>query len=267
MVNPGFYRGIVVNNVDPDNKGNCKVYVPGVYPGAGLTDADILPWAEPVMPVFGGAGLSTSEGVKFSSTGWTSVPGVGTYVWVFFEGNDQNYPRFFAAAQAGDAWMSEHEMQHVLSTENFRITIDENPTNSATMKTDTVDGNKTNQNTRARIEIESDAVALDLVIKGDVNILIDGDKYEKVTGDRYTEVVGNDTLVVGKNTQETHGGDLDSSRDGNSSDVVKGTRKETTLKGKSENVGQNKSTFVGGNNNLNAGGSNIQTAGGLHDHL
>jgi hypothetical protein len=193
MVNPGFYRGIVVNNVDPDNKGNCKVYVPGVYPGAGLTDANILPWAEPVMPVFGGAGLSTSDGVKFSSTGWTSVPGVGTYVWVFFEGNDQNYPRFFAAAQAGDAWMSEHEMQHVLSTENFRITIDENPANSSTMKTDTVDGNKTNQNTRARIEIESDAVALDLVIKGDVNILIDGDKYEKITGNRYTEVSGNDT--------------------------------------------------------------------------
>lgn len=266
MVNPGFYRGIVMDNVDDRNVGRCKVHVPGVYSGELVLSPEVLPWAEPVMPIFGGAG-SASEGVKFSSTGWTSSPAVGSYVWVFFEGNDQNYPRYFAAAQAGDAWMSEHEMQHVLSTDNFRITVDENPSESDTMMTDTVDGSKTAQETRARIEIESDAVALDLVIKGDVNILIDGDKFEKITGNRYTEVEGNDTLVVGKNTLETHGGDLKSTRDGNSDELVKGTSKVTTLKAKEENVVQDRTTLIGGNNDLNVGGSNIQRAGGLHDHL
>lgn len=267
MVNTGFYRGIVVNNVDPDNMGHCKIYVPGIYPGAGLTDSSILPWAEAVMPIFGGSGKNKDSSAKFESSGWTSVPGLGTYVWVFFEGNDQNLPRYFAAAQAGDAWMSEHEMQHVLSTNNFRITIDENPSNSDTMQTDVVDGSKTNQNTRARIEIESDEVALDLVISGDVNILIDGDVYQKITGNRYTEIEGNDTLVIGKNTQETHGGNITVDCEGNSVNTTKGTRKETTLKSKTENVAQNKTTFIGGNHNLEAGGSNIQTAGGLHDHL
>lgn len=268
MVNPGFYRGIVVNNVDPDNKGNCKVYVPGVYPGSGLGDADILPWAEPVMPIFGPSGLTVTSEARFTSGGWTSSPAIGTYVWVFFEGNDQNYPRFFAAAQAGDAWMSEHEMQYVLSTDNFRITLDENPSNEkSTMTTTVVDGSKVNQETRARIEIESNAVALDLVITGDVNILIEGDKFEKITGNRYTEVEGNDTLVVGKNTEESLSGNKTTTVDGNTVDTTKGTRSETTLKSKKENVAQDKTTFVGGNNNLNAGGSNIQQAGGLHDHL
>lgn len=267
MVKPGFYRGIVISNVDPDNMGHCKVHVPGVFPGGGISDPDLLPWAEPVMPIFGGAGISENSGVKFSSTGWTSVPGVGTYVWVFFEGNDQNYPRYFASAQAGDAWMSEHEMQHVLSTENFRITIDENPSESDTMQTTTVDGSKINQDTRARIEIESSGVALDVVIKGDVNILIDGDMFQKITGNRYTEVGGNDTIIIGKNETETVGKNRTTTVKGNEVNVVKGTRKENTLKSKEMNVVQNNTTFVGGNNNLNAGGSNIQQAGGLHDHL
>lgn len=267
MVKPGFYRGIVINNVDPENKGHCKVYVPGVFPGAGLTNADILPWAEPVMPLFGGSGLS-NEGARFASGGWTTVPNIGSYVWVFFEGNDQNFPRFFAAAQAGDAWMSEHEMQHILSTDNFRITIDENPADAdSSMQTTTVDGSKVNQETRARIEIESDAVALDLVIKGDVNILIEGDKFEKITGNRYTEVGGNDTLIIGKNDEVSIGGNKTETVDGNTVETTKGTRKETTLKSKTENVASNKTTLVGGNNNLEAGGSNIHKAGGLHDHL
>lgn len=267
MVKPGFYRGIVLSNVDPDNKGQCKIYVPGVYSGKGVTNPDILPWAEPVMPIFGGSGISNNTSAKFSSNGWTSVPGIGTYVWVFFEGNDQNYPRFFAAAQAGDAWLSEHEMQHVLSTDNFRITIDENPSASTIMTTNTVDGIQTNLPTRARIEIESNDIALDIVIKGDVNMFIDGNKYEKITGDRYTEVQGNDILVTGKNTIETHSGDLSSTRKGSSAVTIKGSSIETIMKSKKTNVVKNNTTFVGGNNNLNAGGSNIQQAGGLHDHL
>jgi hypothetical protein len=277
MVKPGFYRGIIVTNVDPENLGQCKIYIPGVYPAEGLYNTDILPWSEPAMPLFGGSGKSENTDAKFTSSGWTSVPGLGTYVWVFFEGNDQNFPRHFAASQAGDAWMSEHEMQHVISTENFRITVDENPSSAvSTMQSNTVNDEctsgskskaKSNQSTRARIEIEADQVALDVVIKGDVNLLIDGDMFQKITGDRHVTVQGDDYLKVDGNTEEEHKGDLKSTRDGNSVETIKGTEKTTILKSKTTNVAQDNTTFAGGNNNLNAGGSNIQKAGGLHDHL
>lgn len=267
MVNPGFYRGLVVDNVDPDSMGHCKVYVHGVYPGEAIRNIEMIPWAEPVMPIFGGSGATGAEGTKFTSTGWTSAPAIGSYVWVFFEGNDQNYPRFFAAAQAGDAWLSEHEMQHVLSTDNFRITVDENPSNSTTMLTDVADGSKTAQETRVRIEIESNEVALDVVIKGDVNLVIDGDLFQKITGNRYTEISGDDVLIVDGNTTETHGGDLKSTRSGNSAMTIKGTDKKTVLKSKTVNVAQSLTVFAGGNHSLEAGGSNVQKAGGIHTHI
>ena len=270
MVNNGFYRGIVISNVDTENAGRCKIHIPGVYDGEFITLPDRLPWAEPVMPIFGGAGISENSGVKFSSTGWTSVPGNGTYVWVFFEGNDQNYPKYFASAQAGDAWMSEHEMQHVLSSENFRITIDENPDNSeSSMQTSTENPQGTklnNQGTRARIEIEADQMALDVVIKGHVNLTIDGDLYQKITGDRHTYVQGDDYLNVDGNTSEIHKGDKDSTRDGSSTEKIKKNRKVTVLKNDDLQVSQEHTTFVGGNNNLTTGGSNTQTAGGINDH-
>lgn len=266
MVNPGFYRGLVIDNADPNSKGHCRIYVHGVYPGESVRNPEMIPWAEPVMPIFGGSGAAAS-GQKFTSTGWTSAPTIGSYVWVFFEGNDQNYPLYFAAIQGGDAWMSEHEMQHVLSTANFRITVDENPSASTTMLTDVMDGSKTNQQTRARIEIESDAVALDIVIKGDVNLYVDGSLFQKITGNRYTEISGDDVLVVDGNTTETHGGDLKSTRSGNSAKTIKGTDKKTVLKSKTVNVAQSSTDFVGGNYSLEAGGSNVQKAGGIHAHV
>ena len=258
-----------MSNVDEENMGRCKIHIPGVYDGELVVSPDRLPWAEPVMPIFGGSGLSKNSGVKFSSTGWTSVPGNGTFVWIFFEGNDQNYPKYFASAQAGDAWMSEHEMQHVLSTENFRITIDENPDNSDTMDTSSVNeqGTKVTKKTRARIEIESDGMALDIVIKGDVNMLIDGNYYQKITGDRHTVVQGDDYLNVVGNTSEIHGGDLASTRDGDSVETIKKNKKLTVIKSDELNVGKSKTDFVGANYDLTTGGSNTQTAGGINDHL
>lgn len=271
MIKTGFYRGIVMSNVDTENMGRCKIHVPGVYNGDLIETPDSLPWAEPVMPIFGGAGASENDGVKFSNTGWTSVPGNGTFVWIFFEGDDQNYPKYFASAQAGDAWMSEHEMQHVLSSENFRITIDENPDNSeSSMQTSTDNplGTKlNNESTRARIEIESDGVALDLVLKGHVNLVVDGNLYEHVKGDRHVTVDGDDYLKVVGNTTEVHGGDRDSSRDGNDSETIQKNKKLIVIKNDEVNVAKERTIFVGGNSQLTCGGSNSQTAGGINDHL
>ena len=108
----GHKRGLVVSNEDyyvSDNDklkdenfifGRIKVYVEGVYPVEFAKAPEMLPWAEPVMPLFGGNG-STEAQRKFdevdnsshfaitknytnASTGVNTVPHVGSYVWVFF---------------------------------------------------------------------------------------------------------------------------------------------------------------------------------------
>lgn len=70
----GKYRGIVVNNVDPELRGRIIVSVPSVYgelPG---------PWALPAMPV-----TSLASGVF-------AVPGIGASVWVEFEQGRAAFP-------------------------------------------------------------------------------------------------------------------------------------------------------------------------------
>jgi hypothetical protein len=70
----GKYRGTVVNNVDPMQKGRIQALVPdvsGVMPSS---------WAMPCVPV---AGLQT---------GFFAVPPVGAGVWIEFEQGDSDYP-------------------------------------------------------------------------------------------------------------------------------------------------------------------------------
>lgn len=70
----GKYRGVVINNVDPLQKGRLLVQVPDVL---GLS---ISSWAMPCVPI---AGLQM--GTYF-------VPIIGSGVWVEFEGGDPDYP-------------------------------------------------------------------------------------------------------------------------------------------------------------------------------
>lgn len=68
-----------------------------------------------------------------AETGWCTVPHAGKYatdgsqVWVFFEAGDINKPIYFASAQSGDGWFSQHPNQHVFHSDNIRVRIDENP--------------------------------------------------------------------------------------------------------------------------------------------
>lgn len=85
----GNYRGLVVDNVDPDNFGRVKVNVYGVFDGIATAD---LPWAKPALPIFRGAG---------SGYGFFAVPEIDTHVWCFFEAGDLYQPVFFAEATDG----------------------------------------------------------------------------------------------------------------------------------------------------------------------
>lgn len=73
----GKYRGTVLNNIDPEQRGRLMLTIPDVL---GLIPSS---WAEPCVPLAGPTG--PPMGVYF-------VPPIGTGVWVEFEHGDPNYP-------------------------------------------------------------------------------------------------------------------------------------------------------------------------------
>ena len=70
----GKYRGMVLNNIDPEGRGRLLVQVPDVL---GLATSS---WALPCFPVAG------------RQMGFWSIPQIGTGVWVEFEQGDTDYP-------------------------------------------------------------------------------------------------------------------------------------------------------------------------------
>ncbi len=70
----GKYRGTVVNNVDPEQRGRIMAQVPDVL---GLTPSS---WALPCMPIAG------------KQQGIFAVPQLGAGVWIEFEQGDPDYP-------------------------------------------------------------------------------------------------------------------------------------------------------------------------------
>ncbi|HYW08817.1 MAG TPA: phage baseplate assembly protein V [Longimicrobium sp.] len=70
----GKYRGKVVNNVDPENRGRVQVSVPAVL------GANVLSWAMPCVPMAG------------MQAGVYAIPPVLANVWVEFEGGHPDRP-------------------------------------------------------------------------------------------------------------------------------------------------------------------------------
>lgn len=70
----GKFRGTVLNNIDPMQRGRLMAQVPDVN--------GLLPttWAEPCLPI---AGIQS---------GTFMIPAVGAGVWIEFEQGDPNYP-------------------------------------------------------------------------------------------------------------------------------------------------------------------------------
>jgi len=73
----GKYRGTVINNIDPEQRGRLMLMVPDVLSLIPLS------WAEPCTPLAGPTG---------PPMGVYLVPPIGAGVWVEFEQGDQNYP-------------------------------------------------------------------------------------------------------------------------------------------------------------------------------
>lgn len=71
----GKFRGVVMDNQDPDKRGRVKVSVPALL-GDQTSD-----WALPCFPCGG-----------LADTGWFCVPKVGAQVWVEFEGGNIDFP-------------------------------------------------------------------------------------------------------------------------------------------------------------------------------
>jgi hypothetical protein len=70
----GKYRGTVVNNIDPEQRGRIQAMVPDVQ---GFVPTS---WALPCLPVAG-----KQEGVFM-------IPQIGSAVWIEFEQGDPDYP-------------------------------------------------------------------------------------------------------------------------------------------------------------------------------
>lgn len=73
----GKYRGTVLNNIDPEQRGRLMLTVPDVL------GAIPSSWAEPVVPLAGPTG---------PPMGVYMVPPIGAGVWVEFEHGDPSYP-------------------------------------------------------------------------------------------------------------------------------------------------------------------------------
>lgn len=163
--------------------------------------------------------------------GWSSPPHAGNVetgaqVFVFFEGGDINYPIYFAFAQSGKGWISEHPNQHVFKSDNVRIRIDENVKDErSTCKFDSYNSKNSkiskanlerdctkhdwkfdqekgvikDLETRIDIEVMAENLnAINLNIHGNVNMKLDGNwfvehygnKYEYHEGDTYIKQKG-----------------------------------------------------------------------------
>lgn len=91
----GKYRGTVLNNIDPEQRGRLTLTIPDVLGAIPST------WAEPCVPLAGPSG---------PPMGVYLVPPIGAGVWVEFEHGDPNYPIW-----AGCRWGAQSDVPPLAS--------------------------------------------------------------------------------------------------------------------------------------------------------
>lgn len=257
-----IYRGIVKDNTGP--KGQCKIFVPGIYPNEYIEQPIALPWAQPALSLVGGNykavnadpemddNASTAAPLCKGETGFCGPPHIGADVWVFFEDGNHNRPIYFASVQGGDGWFSEHPLQHVFKSDNVRVRIDENPTiNASTSKFSTYNQNcthlsqelvETDVPTRVDIEIYGN---VNLHIKGNVNLKVEGDVFEEVIGDKHETLIGNHYLKHVGDKHYVHEGHERFERTGDFVETVKGSKTSCQEGQLTEVISESRSTTIG----------------------
>ena len=201
------------------------------------------------------------------------TPETGAQVFVFFEAGNINKPVYFAAAQAGLGWFSEHPNQHVFQSDNIRVRIDEEPEHpDSTCKFDTYndqnsdvsieDGTKKGRQTRLDIEVlAKDINAVNIQIHGDVNMKIEGDWYVHHEGDKHETHIG-DTYIkhVGDTYTEEEGTTI-YRHTGDYSQLIDGTYTENITANYNQNVGADSTIMITNNSMLAIGGNYNKTIG------
>ena len=80
--------------------------------------------------------LEDLKNLDFSnSTGYCGWPQVGSFVWVFFEGGNHNYPIYFAACPAGTGWISPGTGEHEEDSRGTSFLLDESIFENVDMNT------------------------------------------------------------------------------------------------------------------------------------
>lgn len=93
-----FFIGIVVNNVDEDDKKQrqrVQIRIPQRH--RGVPDA-MLPWAIPDTT----GGVNNMQVQSGSQVGNVNIPPIGSKVWVRFEDNDPHNPRYAGSPSTDD---------------------------------------------------------------------------------------------------------------------------------------------------------------------
>jgi hypothetical protein len=77
-----FYKGIIENNLDPQNLQRVQVRIMGIH---NFNEAElpsvVLPWAEPALPI---------SGYVDGGYGDFKVPNIGDWVWLFFHETEKS---------------------------------------------------------------------------------------------------------------------------------------------------------------------------------
>ena len=246
----GIYRGTVVDN--KGSKGLCKVFVTGIYQDSFKNDSNALPWAEPAMFLFGGNFNNSRTTDLNSQSTINTIPHIGSEVFVFFENGDHLHPIFFASSCGGNGWKSEHENQHIIQTDNVKITIDENPTdNRSSSKFDSFNANCTESSVQKRaiettLNIECQG-NVRIKVFGSVNMQINGDLYREINGNVSETINGNYYRSIRGNIEEDHFGNKRIYQAGNSKDIQGGNAEISKFGTVSEFYNGNKTVTSEGN--------------------
>ena len=231
LKNPTFYKGIIEDNNDPMGYGRIRVRVIGVHADDKVAvPTSTLPWANITRSLdFGG--LKNGVGIS-------SIPQVGTWVYLFFEFGEYDRPVIIGALGGIDGgeqsldtdYMTKHTIRtpnnHIIQIDdgNNEMIIQHDNGSQITITPDAINIISVKDRYEFAVGNYNQTVMQTMTINADGSILINsGAKFNlTVQGDTNINTNGN-TLVqtVGTTTVKSTG-DMAISTEGNLSGTVTG---------------------------------------------